>query len=151
MLEDPGRLRITRLTNATVEAVAAMEKENFSEPWSAEAISAEVDNPLGVFLVALLGEEVVGYVGMHHVVDEGYIANLAVRDDLRRQGVATALLKSLDEYAEEQDMEFITLEVRETNSEAIALYEKNGYRREGRRKDFYRSPREDGLIMTKTY
>lgn len=151
MLEDPGRLRITRLTNATVEAVAAMEKENFSEPWSAEAISAEVDNPLGVFLVALLGEEVVGYIGMHHVVDEGYIANLAVRDDLRRQGVATALLKSLDEYAEEQDMEFITLEVRETNSEAIALYEKNGYRREGRRKDFYRSPREDGLIMTKTY
>jgi len=151
VLEDPGRLRITRLTNATVEAVAAMEKENFSEPWSAEAISAEVDNPLGVFLVALLGEEVVGYIGMHHVVDEGYIANLAVRDDLRRQGVATALLKSLDEYAEEQDMEFITLEVRETNSEAIALYEKNGYRREGRRKDFYRSPREDGLIMTKTY
>lgn len=151
MLEDPGRLRITRLTNATVEAVAALEKENFSEPWSAESISAEVDNPLGVFLVALLDDEVVGYVGMHHVVDEGYIANLVVRDDLRRQGVATALLKSLDDYAEAQDMDFITLEVRETNNEAIALYEKNGYRKEGRRKDFYRSPREDGLIMTKTY
>ncbi len=151
MLEDPGRLRIEKLTNATVEEVAALEQEIFSEPWSAEAIAAEVDNPLSVFLVALLDGKVVGYVGMHHVVDEGYIANLAVKEGMRRQGIATQLLQSLDEYAEKNRLEFVTLEVRQSNEEAIALYEKNGYRVEGRRKDFYRRPREDGLIMTKSY
>lgn len=151
MLADPSRLRIARLTNAYVEAVAELEKECFSSPWSADSIAAEVNNPVAVFLVALKDDEVVGYLGMHHVVDEGYINNLAVKDTYRYKGVATALLHSLDEYAEEKKMEFITLEVRESNKVAISLYDKNDFRIEGKRKDFYIHPREDGLIMTKTY
>ena len=93
-------------------------------------------------------ESAVGYVGMHHILDEGYITNVAVHPAYRRRGVATALLEQLEKYAESHDMSRITLEVRASNDKAIALYKKMGYKKEGVRPGFYDSPKEDALIYT---
>ena len=83
------------------------------------------------------------------VLDEGYIANLAVKKAYRRQGVAEALLSKVIETAKENNLSFVSLEVRESNTPAIKLYEKFRFSKQGVRKDFYRSPKENGLILTK--
>ena len=103
-----------------------------------------------VFLTAEADGAVVGYVGMLYVLDEGYISNVAVRPDHRRRGVAEALLAALEARGRALMLSFLTLEVRERNAAAIALYEKRGYRITGRRKNYYEKPTEDALIMTLT-
>ena len=90
-------------------------------------------------------------VGIKPVIDEGYITNVAVYPAYRRQGAGTALLKRVFEFAVEEKLRFVSLEVRVSNSAAVSLYEKLGFTTEGRRKDFYRNPREDALIMTKRF
>ena len=88
---------------------------------------------------------------MHHIVDEGFICNIAVFSQYRRQGVATALMQELDDYAKENEMASVSLEVRQSNLSAQQLYGKCGFEVVGKRKDFYANPTEDALIMTKTY
>ena len=78
-----------------IAAVAALEQACFSAPWSAAALAEELDNPPAVFRVAVEGDTVLGYVGMHHVLDEGFITNVAVSPEARRRGVARALLADL--------------------------------------------------------
>ena len=85
------------------------------------------------------------------MLDEGYITNVAVFPQYRKKGVATALIKRVFELAREKKLAFVSLEVRVSNSNAIALYKKAGFKEEGRRKSFYRDPREDALIMTKRF
>jgi ribosomal-protein-alanine N-acetyltransferase len=81
----------------------------------------------------------------------GYINNVAVDESYRRQGIADELLLSLEEFCLSRQAESMTLEVRESNLPAISLYEKHGYQMEGCRKNFYRDPTENGLIMTKRF
>lgn len=88
---------------------------------------------------------------MHHIVDEGFICNVAVFSQYRRQGVATALMQELDDYAKENEMASVSLEVRQSNLSAQQLYEKSGFEVVGKRRNFYVNPTEDALIMTKTY
>ena len=101
-----------------------------------------------VFLIAEENGKLLGYVGMMHVLDEGYISNVAVAPEARRRGVAGALIRELLRRAEEKELSFVTLEVRESNAAAIALYERFGFRSVGRRKQYYEAPREDALLMT---
>ena len=84
------------------------------------------------------------------MVDEGNITNVAVRRDCRRQGVAAALLDALEAQGKERELAFLTLEVRQSNAPARALYEKLGYLQAGLRRNYYENPREDAIIMTKT-
>lgn len=134
-----------------IETLVALEQLCFSAPWSADALAGELQNPLAVFRVAFIEGKVAGYVGMQHVLDEGFVCNIAVFPQFRRQGVATALLQTLDRYAQEHGMATISLEVRQANTAAQQLYEKMGYELVGRRRRFYQNPVEDALIMTKTY
>lgn len=92
--------------------------------------------------------DVAGYLGMHHVLDEGYIANVAVFPNYRRQGVASALLRHLVEYARSQALSFLSLEVRMSNFAAISLYDAFGFEKVGKRPGFYLDPPEDAWIMT---
>ncbi|HAN44650.1 MAG TPA: ribosomal-protein-alanine N-acetyltransferase [Ruminococcaceae bacterium] len=131
-----------------IEALARLEEECFSEPWSFESLANELYNPIAVFYVAEFDGEVCGYAGMHHIVDECYVTNIAVTKKHRRKGVATHLLKKLIAYAKEHDCSLITLEVRKSNTAAIGFYESNGFETEGERRDFYRNPTENALIMT---
>lgn len=141
---------IRTMTPADIEMVAALEKQCFSTPWSPRALEMELQNKCAVFYVAV-GPALLGYIGMHAVLDEGYIANIAVDAAVRRQGVATALLERLVALAMEKRMGFLTLEVRESNFPAISFYEKNGFGVVGRRKNFYSAPEEDALLMTRFF
>ena len=89
-----------------------------------------------------------GYVGCQTVLDEGYITNVAVSPDFRRRGAARLLIAELIARAKEKGLAFVTLEVRESNAPAIALYAGVGFAPVGTRKNFYSNPAENALLMT---
>lgn len=144
-------ITITPMRQEHIERLAEIETECFSTPWSDESLAAELSNPLAVFLVALCDGEIAGYVGMTQVIDEGYLANLAVTERFRRRGVAKALLGELIRLAKEHDLSFITLEVRRSNEVARRLYENFDFDEVGVRPDFYVNPVEDAILMTRTF
>lgn len=143
--------KIVEMQPKHIESLELLEQICFSSPWSFDALVSELSNPLAVFRVAEIGSEIAGYAGMQHVLDEGYICNIAVHPQFRRQGVAADLIDALCEYAKENDMSIITLEVRKSNIAAQKLYEKFNFEVKGERKNFYSNPQEDALIMTKTF
>ena len=110
-----------------LEQIEAIEQVCFSVPWTLAQLASQLDPNRHVFLAAVTDGSVLGYVGMLYVLDEGYIANVAVAPDARRQGVGRALIASLLQRAEELDLAFVTLEVRASNAPAIALYSGFGF------------------------
>jgi ribosomal-protein-alanine N-acetyltransferase len=151
MSDLPEGLIISEMSEGHLEALAQLEKLCFSNPWSYGSLYEELQNPAAAFFTAELGGRPVGYAGMTYVLDEGYIANVAVHPDFRRRGVATALLKKLYDFALEKGLAMLTLEVRASNLDAIKIYENAGFVRAGVRRGFYENPREDALIMTKFF
>ncbi len=142
-------MRIVPMAQCHIDAVATLERVCFSDPWSADALQEELDNPPARFRVAEdENGAVLGYVGMHHLADEGFITNVAVSPDARRQGVARALMECLTAYGTANGLYRITLEVRAGNGPAIALYESLGYVRDGVRPRFYSHPTEDAAIYS---
>ena len=144
-------IQVVTMAEEHISALAQLEKECFADPWSEKALADELTNPNAVFRVALIDEEVAGYVGMLHVLDEGDICNVAVFDKFRRRGVATALIQHLVDYAVENQLSFITLEVRESNMGAQKFYETVGFETIGIRKNFYDNPKEHAILMNKTF
>ncbi|MEE1238854.1 MAG: ribosomal protein S18-alanine N-acetyltransferase [Acutalibacteraceae bacterium] len=133
-----------------IKDIARLESLCFSEPWSEEGIFDAYR--LGTrFFVAQKDNKLIGYIGIKAVIDEGYITNIAVFPEYRGMGVGKALINRVFEFAREKQLSFVSLEVRPSNTAAVSLYEKTGFKEEGRRKDFYRLPREDALIMTKRF
>ena len=141
---------ISKMEEIHVRGISEIEKECFSSPWSESGIRSELDNPNARFFVAENDGIVIGYAGMHTVCGECYIANIAVRQAYRKNGIASALLMKLEETAKNENGEFITLEVRRSNENAIRLYSRMGYSNVGVRKNFYSKPTEDAVLMTKT-
>ena len=141
-------MTIEPMAERHLEAIAAIEHACCHEPWSVGALREELDNPNNLFLACVRGDKVAGYVGCQTVLDEGYITNVAVSPDCRRQGVAAALLAELRRRAADKELSFITLEVRASNEPAIALYKGAGYVPVGTRRNFYSHPTEDALLMT---
>ena len=141
---------IRPMDNQTVAQVAGLEQICFSRPWSLSALEDELSNPLAAYFVALSGEVVVGYAGMHCILWEGHITNLGVSPALRRRGIARALLDALLTRARLQKLCLLTLEVRASNEAAIALYGGLGFVPVGLRRGYYDRPREDAVIMTLT-
>ena len=125
-----------------------LEQRCFSVPWTEAQLRAQLPDDRHVFLVAERGNEVLGYVGLMHVLDEGYISNVAVSPDCRRQGIGAALIAELTRRAGRLELAFLTLEARASNAPAIRLYEKMGFRQVGRRKRYYQRPEEDAVLMT---
>ena len=144
-------MTIQTMTNAHVAQIAGLEKLCFSDPWSEKSVASELDNGLSLWLVALEGETVAGYVGSQTVLDETDMMNIAVHPDFRRRGIAQALVESLVKQLRQRGSRCLTLEVRASNSPAIALYEKLGFQKIGRRKNYYRNPREDALILRNAF
>ncbi len=144
-------IQVVRMAEEHISALAQLEKECFADPWSEKALADELINPNAVFCVALVDGEVAGYVGMLHVLDEGDICNVAVFDKFRRRGVATALIQHLVDYAVENKLSFITLEVRESNIGAQKFYESMGFEHIGVRKNFYDNPKEHAFLMNKMF
>ena len=130
--------------------IARLEEECFSSPWSEAALAEELSNPDSHFLVAEC-DGIAGYIGVQEICGEAYITNVAVFENHRKKGIGRALIKAAADGAKSRNCEFITLEVRVSNSPAIALYESEGFELLGTRKNFYTSPTEDGAIYTKYF
>ena len=149
MEDNRMRVHIVPMNADHLDEVAELERICFSTPWSRNMLAEELDNLLSAFLVALDdSDKVVGYAGVQVILDEGYITNVAVRPECRRQGIAAKLLQVFLDFAKANQLAFLTLEVRASNYDAIALYGSRGFRSVGRRKNYYEHPKEDAIIMT---
>ena len=142
---------LTNMRQEHVAQVAALEKLCFRDPWSENSVASELHNALSLWLVAVDGERVAGYVGSQTVMDESDMMNVAVHPDYRKQGIATALILGLVEELRKRGSHCLTLEVRASNETAISVYSKLDFQEVGRRKNYYRNPREDALIMRKEF
>ena len=139
------------MTAEYVPAVAALEALCFADPWSERSVSSELSNPLSLWLVAIEDNEAVGYVGSQTVMGETDMMNVAVHPDYRRRGIARALIEALVRALKERESYSLTLEVRVSNMPAIALYADMGFLEVGRRRNYYRNPKEDALILRKEW
>lgn len=143
--------QIVPMDRSHIPQIAQLEQICFSVPWTENMLTDALFDPQACFLVAEDDEgNVVGYAGLHVVLDEGYIDNVAVEPDARRHGVASALLEVLCRFGAAK-LAFLTLEVRSSNAAAIGLYEKHGFRRAGLRPNYYQKPKEDAVIMTREF
>ena len=142
---------IETMKSSHVAQIAELEKICFSAPWSEKSIASELNNELAFWLTAMEGEQVAGYIGSQTVMDESDMMNVAVHPDFRRKGIAEALVNALVEALKSKGSRCLTLEVRASNVPAITLYEKLGFSEIGRRKNYYRNPREDALILRKEW
>ena len=131
-----------------VSGIHAIEVECFSDPWPEQSIISQLPDDKHVCLVALDGDAVIGYVGMMYVMDEGYISNVAVTSAYRRQKIADRLIDTLIAKANDLELTFVTLEVRESNEPAKTLYAKHGFGVVGLRKNYYTKPKENAVLMT---
>lgn len=144
-------MTITKMEDTHVLQIAELEKLCFNDPWSANSIASEVGNRLSLWLVALDDAQVIGYVGSQTVLGETDMMNIAVHPDYRNRGIATTLINSLIEALARQGSHSLMLEVRASNESAISVYRNLGFFDVGCRKNYYRNPREDALILRKEW
>lgn len=140
-------MHIKQATIADVEHIARIENACFSHPWSTDSIAGCLENDHSYFYIAFIDGIAAGYMGLQIFSGEGYVTNVAVLPEYRRQGIARALLTE----SMKKSMEFISLEVRESNTPAIKLYTAFGFENMGLRPDFYRDPDENAIIMTRKF
>ena len=138
-------MRIEKFALQYLDDVADIERICFAHPWSKQDLKNQLDLDTSHFLVAVEDGRAVGYMGLQIFSGEGYVTNVAVLPQYRQRGIAKALI----DKALQNDMCFITLEVRESNTPAIRLYEKAGFKNVGTRPNFYTDPVENAIIMTK--
>ena len=134
-------MKIDRMTENQLEAVAQLEQRCFSHPWSFNSLEEELNNETSLFFTATEDNVVVGYIGM----------NVAVDGTHRNRGIGSALVETLVTYAKKNNLCFLTLEVRESNGNARSLYEKFGFIKVGERKNYYSSPTENAVLMTRCF
>ena len=144
-------MNIVPMNEHHVPQIALLERECFADPWSQQSIASELHNPLSLWLVAQEGQTLLGYVGSQTCLDETDMMNIAVSPASRRQGVARALIEALVSALRERGSKQLTLEVRAANGPARQLYESLGFLQVGLRKNYYRNPKEDALILRKEW
>ena len=139
---------IRRMSAADIPFAAEIERLCFVHPWSEQSINEEMSKENSVFLMAFEDETPIGYVGLSTILDEGYMGNLGVVEEYRRKGIGRALMNELINECKAMDSAFVTLEVRASNTPAVKLYESLGFTEAGRRKNYYKEPLEDAILMT---
>ena len=144
-------MTITEMNATHVPQVAELERICFADPWSEKSVASELDNQWALWLVAEEDDVVTGYIGSQTSIDETDVMNVAVHPDYRRRGIAEMLINALVTELKNRGSHALMLEVRASNAPAIALYEKLGFRQVGCRKNYYRNPKEDALILRKEW
>lgn len=137
-------MKIEKFALSHLDGVEKIEKVCFAHPWSREDLQKQIELETSHFLVAVVDGTVAGYMGLQVFCGEGYVTNVAVLPEYRKQGIAEALIRE----QMKNELSFITLEVRESNIPAISLYTKCGFKNVGIRPNFYTSPDENAIIMT---
>lgn len=130
-------------------AVAEMEQQIFSDPWSEKSVMETVQQKQSVCFAAEKAGHILGYLLVYHAADEAEVARIAVQKEARRQGAAGKLMQALEHYCEEHKMEKLLLDVRESNEAARSFYTKNGFVEDGIRQGFYTNPSEDAVLMSR--
>jgi [ribosomal protein S18]-alanine N-acetyltransferase len=144
----PTGVHVRRMAAADVAAVAALEAEVFTTPWSVETFASLLDRPnLELLVLDHERDGVIGYAVLWCILDQGELANVAVTPRLRGRGLGTHLLARVFDVARERGIQTMFLEVRASNERALDLYRRFGFSDVGRRKGYYDHPREDALIM----
>lgn len=138
---------IRPMTHEDAKEAARIDHEIFSEPWSEKGFISSLESPYTRYLVVECDGQIAGYCGYLRSFEEADITNVAVVETMRQKGIARAMLIALMEEGRAEGIERFTLEVRESNVHAIHLYESLGFHTEGVRKNFYRLPTENALIM----
>jgi ribosomal-protein-alanine N-acetyltransferase len=144
-------MTITKMTEAHIGQIAELEKICFNDPWSENSIASELSNRLSCWLVAIEDGKVIGYLGSQTVLGETDMMNIAVHPDYRKNGIASNLIGELISTLMEQGSHSLMLEVRESNEPAKSLYLKLGFEVVGVRKNYYRNPKENALILRKEW
>ena len=142
-----GKYKIEPMDSSHISGVFEVGNLSLSESWSYESIKKELSNKLSKYFVALYENKVIGFIGMWIVFNEGDITNVAVHPEYRKQGVGNLLIENLLSFCKKNNIDSLTLEVRESNFPAQSLYKKHGFKEEGLRKNFYNNPKENAIIM----
>lgn len=154
MSEVAPNLVMRKMTVDDLATVMEIDRLSFSTPWSERSFRSELNNNpaacLRVAEVQMKAPRIVGFVGIWMLVDEAHISTLAVHPDLRGQGIGGVLLRDAIEQAVGLHASLVTLEVRQSNQNAIHLYRKHGFETVGRRVRYYRDNQEDAILMTLT-
>ena len=141
---------VVLLSEEYVKELAELEKICFSDPWSETMFLGDLQSEYTCYFGTFDESRIlIGYAGMWMSVDGGEITNVAVHPDYRRRGIACALINNLIKICEVNNMQFLNLEVRESNCKAISLYNKLGFENVGLRKNYYKNPTENAVLMTK--
>lgn len=135
------------LQEGHISAILEIEKLSNGAPWSERSFRNEITNPQSFFLVAQLGDEVVGYAGYWAIVDEAHITTVAVHPDHRRLGLGKRLVRELLEHAQKSGIRCATLEVRRSNEAANSLYRQFGFEEVAIRRGYYPDNGEDAVVM----
>ena len=139
---------IRQATVEDVDDIYEIEKLCFPDPWSRDALIYEfTENPRAFYIVAELDKMVVGYAGLWWIADEGHITNVAVKPGYRNRHIGEGIINVMIDFTSQEGIKHHTLEVRPSNTAAINLYQKFGFRTEGVRKEYYANNKEDALIM----
>ena len=143
-------LSLRPMTPSDVPEVARIETTAFSTPWSEETFNSLLKRSGVELWVAEWGDELAAYAILWKVLDEGELANIAVRSDLRGRGIGSGLLSRMLEVAEDSGVLSLYLEVRESNGLAREMYARRGFHEIGVRKGYYEGPREDARVLKKS-
>ena len=141
---------IRPMTFEDLDRVLEIEHACFSDPWHISTFRIQLMFENAIYVVADDGGKMLGYAGMLHIVDEGEILNVAVCPNHRQRGAGNALILHLIEIAKQKGAVALTLEVRASNTAAKELYKKHRFEDVGLRKEYYKNPTEDAIIMRNT-
>lgn len=144
-------MQITPLTTDNIPTVAELEQACFVHPYTEKMLTDSLAMDNTHYFVATVNSQVLGYIGMEQPADEGYIFNVAVFPEYRGNGIGKALVDYLVDFGVQNNLYMLTLEVRESNTPAINLYQKCGFKKVGERKNYYSSPTENAILMTKFF
>lgn len=139
-------IEIKKFDSSHLDGVYKVETECFDIAWSKKSLEEQISNPNAVYFVLIEDNEVCGYGGMWHILDEGDITNIGILPEKRRKGYGGMLLSKLISYMKENNLKSLNLEVRVSNEAAISLYKKHGFYEVGLRKKYYQG-REDALLL----
>ena len=139
---------IRRMRREDVADVAELERKIFTDAWSEQAILETLEQRQTLLLAAYEDGRLAGYLILYYVLEEGEIARIAVEDSCRRQGVATRMLKELENLCRDIGVSKLLLDLRESNAPAYAFYEGHGFVRDGFRKNYYANPPEHVILMS---
>ena len=140
-------LTFSQIKDSDAKELARLDKECFSIPWSENSFLNDAKNPIAEYVIARIDDKIVGYAGFWQVLDEGQITNIAVLKDFRRQKIAQKMLFELIEKAKSKNLKVLSLEVRESNVAAINLYSGLNFKTVGIRKNYYKNPTENAVLM----